>query len=292
MNKVTRLLSVAALLSGAAITPGLAADGANARLAFADKLSMYSNRIVSSACAFTLSEAPYESRGFLSVASREINRILAALENGDRALGIPSAEEDARILELLDDIHAQWDPAFAMGAAILEGGASESDVAALTARGEAITEMSFRLVTAISNQYTDAETLRLSDAIRLQIAGRQRMLSQKMSLEACTIQKANDADARLALTKTIQMFELSALALRKGMPAVGLIPTADAGLLGHLDNVDRLWSELKWPLKALPSGEIWDAETQNRMYVKLNDLAHHMDKTVVAYTKAASAAGS
>lgn len=289
----SKLLATAALVL--AVSTGTASAntdqvGANARLAFSDKLSMYGQRIVGSACAHTLEKAPFESRGFLAVAGLEINRILDALEKGDRALGIPTAEENDRILELIREMKVEWILSQDIAKKVLAGQANEKILAELEIRNKEFMDIGFDLVAAISNQYTDTESLQLKDSIRLQVAGRQRMLSQKLSYEACNIQKGN-GEAREALTETLQMYELSANALLQGMPEVGMVPTTDPALVSALGDVDKLWTELKWPLMALKSGAKWDTTTQARMYLKLNELMHEMDKVVVAYTKAANSRG-
>ena len=289
-DKLLQISTAILVVAGSTATANSDKVGANARLAFSDKISMYSQRIVGSACALTLSDAPYEGRGYLAVAGHEINRILNALENGDLALGIPTVEENDNILEILADMRAEWDQASLFAMSFLDDRSEESKLAELAQHNKTISKSSARLVAAITNQYTDTDSLLLTDAVRLQVAGRQRMLSQKISFEACLLQKSSDSTVRSDLSNTIEMFELSAAALRQGMPEVGVVATTDPAMLAGLDKVDRLWSELKWPLLALQSGTPWDNVTSKRLYLQLNELMHEMDKVVVSYTKAANAA--
>ena len=290
-NTCLALAAAAFTMTGTMAQADADAD-ANARLAFSDKLSMYSQRIVSSACALTAKEAPFESRGFLAVAGTEINRILTALERGDRALGISSAEENENILKLINEMERAWVPSDALAQTILRGDVNDTYIQGLEKRIDRFTQDSFRLVSAISSQYSDTDALHLSDAIRIQIAGRQRMLAQKLSFEACTFQKTGDAKLRETLKGTIQLFDLSAFALRHGMPEAGLVATVEPDLVQSLDKVGQLWSELKWPLLALENGAAWDVPTQTEMYLKLNELTHEMDKTVVLFTKTAKRGNS
>lgn len=290
-NTFLKTAALVLAMAGSSATANTDQVGANARLAFSDKLSMYGQRIVGSACAFTLAEAPFESRGFLAVAGLEVNRILNALENGDRALGIPTAEQDENILGLIRDMKLQWILADESSRKVLAGSGDEKTLRDLDNHNQQFMDISFRLVTAISNQYSDTNALSLTDAIRLQIAGRQRMLSQKLSYEACTLQKGGEPEVREALAETLQMYEMSAKALRDGMPEVGILPTEDPQLKSALTDIEREWSQMKWPLQALENGAVWDSTTQNRMYLKLNELMHEMDQIVVAYTKAAQGNG-
>ena len=263
---------------------------ANARLAFSDKLGMYSQRIMGSACAYTLDDAPFESRGFLAVARIEIRRILNALEKGDLALGISSEEENEAILQLISEMNGIWITSDAVAQTLLFDGAKPEYLGMLEDRTTDFMDLSFRLVSAVSNQYLDTDSLLFADAIRLQIAGRQRMLSQKMNHVACKLNKGMSADVREELAETIRLFDVSANALRYGKPEAGLIATQDPALLASLDKVDRLWSEVKWPLVSLQSGIEWNSKTQTELYLKLNELTHEMDLAVVAFTKAARVA--
>lgn len=263
---------------------------ANARLAFSDKLSMYGQRIAGSACYHMSDFGPFESRGFLATAAHETNRILNALETGDRALGIDAPEQDDAILAFLSEIKATWFAVDRATQAVLEGDDSAATAELLTRSGEEFLAQSVRLVSKISNKYANTEALKLTDAIRLQVAGRQRALAQLLILQAC---KTNGADgvveAREALSETINLFDASATALREGMRSVGLMPTTEPELIAALDRVDAVWARLEWPLVVLVAGDTWDAQINGIMYRQLNELTHELDKAVVAYTRAANA---
>jgi hypothetical protein len=287
-NTFRGLAIACALCAGAPVLANSDDVGANERLAFSDKLTMYSQRIASSACSFTMEERPFESRGFLAVAGLEIDRILNALENGDRALGIPTREENGDILQLVRQIKSDWDPIHGITKKILAGEKDPSLLRDLDQRTQKFTTDSQRLVTLISNQYTDTSSLQLSDAIRLQVAGRQRMLSQQLSFDACRIQATGDAEALASMVKVSETFEMSANALRKGMPEVGIEATSDPILTAALEGISSRWSELKWALRALDRRAVWDTNTQHRMYLELNELTHEMDKIVVEFTKASN----
>ncbi len=280
----------AVVLSGIA-TESIADADANARLAFSDKLSMYSQRIVGSSCAMTSEASPFESRGFQGTAAIEIDRILAALEKGDRALGIQTPEENENILALLDEMNRVWLPIDALSRTIRNRQVDETFLANLEKHIDDFTDTSIRLASVISSQYVDTDKLRLDDAIRIQIVGRQRFLAQKLSFHACSIQKTDSRAIRAQLSETRKFIELSQQALRDGMLAAGLVKTTEPELVKALNQVDRLWAEIRWPILAMESGQSWDLDTQVEMYLKLNELTHEMDKATIKFTKAVAEGG-
>jgi len=262
--------------------------GAGARVAFSDKMRMYSQRMAGSACTLAAGVAPEESKGYLAVASREFNRILKALEHGDAALGIVGAEENGRTLEALTEVKQDWVPMDAIVQTILRDGPNEKLLRELTSRNGALMDHSAIVVSVVSNQYSDPTSLILSDAIRLQIAGRQRMLTQKLILDACLLQEGETSTSeRLLFKETIDLFDISLAALQRGMPEAGVYPTQDDKILSGLAKVESEWRNLQWPLRAVIAGASWDAETRANVYTGLNMLMHEMDKVVVAYTSAA-----
>lgn len=292
LKKACAVLVAGVLVSAGNVATAGNTQDANARVAFSDKLTMYSQRIASSACALTSPYAPFESKGFLGVAQTEINRILNALENGDAALGISGKEQNEAIRLQLVQMQQQWFPIEALAEKVNNGAPSATEMKSLKTYIGKFTETSTSLVSTISNQYASTEALTLGGAIRIQIAGRQRMLAQKLSYQSCTIQGDDALEHLVELAETMRIFERSASALRAGMPTVGLAPATEPELVSSLNKIDDMWSELKWPLLALQNGAQWDPITQKRMYLRLNELTHELDKSAIAFTKASQFSGS
>ncbi len=83
-----------------------------------------------------------------------------------------------------------------------------------------------------------------ADAVIINIAGRQRMLSQKMTKEVLSISGNLDVEAnRQALAKTYQLFQKSHQGLLKGDAAMGLPPTTDKTVLSQMEIVNSLWEK-------------------------------------------------
>ena len=81
-----------------------------------------------------------------------------------------------------------------------------------------------------------------TDAELINLAGRQRMLSQKLTKEALLL--ARDLGQADHLRATVGLFEQTLKVLRAGDAARGLPPAADPALVAQLDQVSRIWDDL------------------------------------------------
>ena len=77
----------------------------------------------------------------------------------------------------------------------------------------------------------------------IDVAGRQRMLSQRLAKEAMLV--AQQAESREVMEKTINLFESSHKALFEGDEAQNILPVKDALILEQLKLVEQLWSGYK-----------------------------------------------
>ena len=80
----------------------------------------------------------------------------------------------------------------------------------------------------------------------INVAGRQRMLTQRAAKEYCLIAAGIDvAGNRAALAKTVALFDRSLEGLIAGDAELGLIAAPDETLLYQLDYVRDLWGPLR-----------------------------------------------
>lgn len=77
----------------------------------------------------------------------------------------------------------------------------------------------------------------------IDVAGRQRMLSQRLAKEAMLV--AQQAESREVMEKTINLFESSHKALFNGDAGQNILPVKDAAILKQLKFVEQLWSDYK-----------------------------------------------
>ncbi len=122
-----------------------------------------------------------------------------------------------------------------------------------------------------------AQTKQQSGTV-INLAGKQRMLTQKMSKEALFIAKGVSVDANKAsLAKTIALFDKTLKGLVAGDESLGLPATTNADILAQLKVVTDLWTPFK---SAVEKGDLAAINKQNIPLLK------NMNKAVGMYAQA------
>ncbi len=88
--------------------------------------------------------------------------------------------------------------------------------------------------------------------IIINLAGKQRMLTQKMSKEALlTFTEKNSSSTAETLAKTAALFDKTIKGLIRGDSELKLPPTTDKEILVQLEKVDSLWKDFKQSIDAV-----------------------------------------
>ncbi|MEL7390337.1 MAG: type IV pili methyl-accepting chemotaxis transducer N-terminal domain-containing protein, partial [Pseudomonadota bacterium] len=142
------------------------------------------------------------------------------------------------------------------------------------------------LVPAIVGQYSNPAEIVQANAVLLDIAGRQRMLTQRISKEACMLNsgKAN-SEALEKMRKDIGIFEASLNALRNGLPGAGIMAPPTAAIKAELEVVYNSWKSVKPEMEKLLSGEKVTIEEETQKFNQLNVVMSEMNKVVGMYAK-------
>lgn len=300
---ISRSLILGAALSGLAFSSHAAVEapisptpvsknlikevGGSERINFSGKLRMLSQRIPAAACNLTASVDPDKTASQLSAAAAEFEKIVQALEHGDETLGVIGPETRRKTLAALSALKETWGGVRTVVDTISSNGASEALNQQLADQNMQLLGAAKLLVSEISGQYSDPAALIQSDAIRIDIAGRQRMLTQKMSKEACYILSGIDvANNRAAIRQTAQLFDVSLTALRFGMPEAGIKASDAPDIVQGLEEVAASWAFLKGKLDALEAGADWDLETRAKVFHAFNTAMANMNKVVGMYSDA------
>ncbi len=117
----------------------------------------------------------------------------------------------------------------------------------------------------------------------INVAGRQRMLSQRMAKEAMLV--AAEIEQRASLQRTIDLFEKSHRAIIDGDAAQGMNPLDDEATLQQMVKVERLWKQYK----ALIEQHVTEnnAQTLSELKSQSSVVLEEMNKAVVMMTQAA-----
>jgi len=120
----------------------------------------------------------------------------------------------------------------------------------------------------------------------LNLSGRQRMLTQKMSKEALLVAAGVNADGnRQNLTKTMALFETTLSGLRDGDSTVNLPPTSNKRIVKQLDKVKGLYDELYPVFSAVAGGAAPSSEDIAVIAEKNLPLLKNMNKAVKMYER-------
>jgi len=283
------VLAAPAIAQNAELVPASVVKdvGAQERINFSGKLRMLSQRIPSAACHLAEGVEPESSSKLLASAATEFDKILNALEFGDEDLSIIGAEERRKTLKMIHALHDVWDPMKTAADRMAAGDISEEDLNFILDQNMAVLGAAKLLVSELVAQYSDPVAMVQADSMTIDIAGRQRMLTQKMSKESCMLRSAHaQDDTAQQLQGTMQMFEVSLEALRNGMPDAGIRRPHSPAIAAGLDGVHAEWSGVKPALQAILSGMEVDDNIEVGKFNALNTTMKKMNEVVGMYTKA------
>ncbi len=155
-------------------------------------------------------------------------------------------------------------------------------IAVLTAVGVSGTSLYF-----LSNQEQDAPIIN--------IAGRQRMLTQKMTKEAlcaASCDRGQQQQACANLVKTRQLFDDSLKALINGNAAMGIPPADDPDIRAQLNKVATMWRSFSNNIQFIASGDPESTQFRRTLseIMRTNvPLLKEMNKAVKMFENAAKA---
>ena len=267
--------------------PGRYADdaGAAARIEAADRLRTLSHEVASAACHLHGGVAPEQSRALLVEAKADFVRIQAALREGDAEWGIPDAEHDRRILADLDSLAETWVPVQSDLLALMGDASAVDALARVKAASEELHAKSHHLQQTVTGRYANPVELLASDAILLDVAGRQAALTQKIAKEACEVWTGNRSEDRLsALSASADLFEAGIRALHDGMPELGIRAAPSPGIRFALAEVMTDWEIVRADLELIAAGEVEDAVKAD-LYARLNAKMYALEDLVHAYVE-------
>lgn len=183
----------------------------------------------------------------LEKTSNLFHRTLAGLLDGDTELGLP-VTENPRIRRQLGKVESKWKPFKGIVDQVLETASVSREQIATVA------ELSLPLLKEMNKAVVlyerDASAGELADnpalATAINLSGKQRMLTQKMSKEFMLVALNHDSDTnRLNLLETASLFDRTLKGLQVGDTDLQLEPTKDETILIQLREVGTLWANFK-----------------------------------------------
>lgn len=250
----------------AALMLGLLADGpavkaaenadrlsAAARLNEAGRQRMLSQRMSKAACLAQMGVDAKLHRKMAKDAATRFDLVLKGLQTGDADIGL--APETSRTVQIqLEKTQALWNEFQPVLERMTQEGQDAEALSEMRKRNVPLLKQMNRAVAAIQSEM--ASGIEVSErAMAINLAGRQRMLSQKVVKELCLLEAGLDPEAdRNALRETVAEFEETLHDLREGNQARGLVPAPSWDIDAQLEIVESLWFEMASILQSAISG--------------------------------------
>lgn len=254
------------------------------RIRLADRLTMLTQRVAAASCALTSDVAVEESNHFLDSAMYEIDVILDALRYGNGELHILGPEEDRRILHDIDALAEEWAATHAAVESVLANGHDVDSAHIIDDHNLSLLEKASIISSDIKSEYTHPYEITQADAMLISIAGRQRMLTQKMAKDACEIWTGYHAEeGRADLVDTMTVFENSLNALLNGLPAAGIQKAPTEAIATDLQNLLGRWSVLRGNLDKLLAQEELNADQKYEIFHDFNEELAELEHLIHDY---------
>jgi len=221
---------------------------------------------------------PTQNRGELGNSAILFSDTLRGLINGDPKQRLP-ATSDHMILGQLGTVNALWQGFSENVLSALSGQVDEALIQQVAVQNlPLLSEMNKAVYMYEEAAGADLKTL----APVVNLSGRQRMLSQKMTKEYLLIAAGiNKAENQKALKKTVELFDRTLKGLRDGDAAQRLPGTTQPDIRAQLDVVTQRWNAYR-PL--LEQGDY--SEAQIRRVAALNlPLLKEMNTAVKMYER-------
>ncbi|WP_106745327.1 type IV pili methyl-accepting chemotaxis transducer N-terminal domain-containing protein [Yoonia maritima] len=256
-------------------------DGAD-RIRVAGQLRTLTQQVAAASCALSSNIDTDEAHMILTRATEQFDRYIYALRDGDDALHILHPETLRRTLEDISHVYDEWLNMHGAVDAILADAHDTQSALAIDDQNMPLLELTTVLAADITGQYAHPYEITAADAMMIEIAGRQRMLTQKMAKDACEVWAGYHAEeAREDLATTVTVFETSLKALRFGMPEAGLQEAPTDKIREDLDHLLARWDTIKANEQILiDGGELThDQKTEvfHDLEIELAELDHLLD---------------
>jgi len=256
-------------------------DGAD-RIRVAGQLRTLTQQVAAASCALSSDIGTEEAHKVLTHATEQFDQYIFALRDGDDALHILHPETRRRTLEDIAHFYEEWSTVHGAVDAILVDGHDIESAHVIDDHNMPLLELTTVLAADIAGQYAHPFEITAADAMMIEIAGRQRMLTQKMAKDACEVWTGYHAEeARADLAQTVTVFETSLKALRFGMPEAGLQEAPTDKIRDDLDHLLARWDTIKANEQILIDGGELTTDQKTAVFhdleVELAELDHLLD---------------
>ena len=227
-----------------------ATDDIGARIDISGRQRTLSQQMAGAACMRMAGVDIAGNAGIVAASVRDFESALGMLRDGEPLVGL-DAEQDQVVLAELDRKRQLWRE---YGPAIQQLGSGDMHPVAI----RQVMKLNLPMLVKADNVVQSIVRQRGSDeratplAKTINVAGRQRMLSQKMSKAACFLGVGLDVAAKTQSQRdSIALFETSLAHLLEGDAVDGIAPPPSDKIAAQLRTVEGLWREYRGILEQI-----------------------------------------
>jgi len=250
----------------------------------AGKQRMLTQKMTKEALLTAIGYDPKSNLKFLKEDMELYDRTLHGFLYGDKGLGIP-ATQDKEVKKEIKKVMEVWKP-FKKEVETFIKTQSKDSLNYLVANNMELLKRSNDLVQTFKKAFPSHDFLEASRKEIVDIAGRQRMLSQKMTKEKLlTLLNFHKEENLKNLKESMELFETSLNDLMKGNKKRKIVRPTNKEVIAQFKKVDTIWKELK-PLfekEPLSSKEMDRLVQGNLTLLKEMDKAVSLAERVVDY---------
>jgi len=234
-----------------------AENDAKVRVNLAGRQRMLSQRMSKAVCLLNQGIEADTQADILNGSRNDFSVVLKALGSKDEELGLVTSERSSRVfrgIAEVEDIWSRFDGA--IGTMIENGDFGNAGAEVVFTESEPLLGKMNDLVSTIEQLHANPAEMMAAEGLAINIAGRQRMLTQKMGKELCLVFAGWGGDVtQTTLAKTMKMFEVSHTALEQGNPAVGISAPPTPEIEAALQQLGTDWQALRPVIEAAINGD-------------------------------------
>jgi len=260
-------------------------DGAN-RVNVSGRQRMLSQRMAKAACFISVGHKPESYADMLQAARNDFSTALFGLRFGNDSLrllrpGNPTVER------VFTPVVETWGPFSEAVDQLVADPTNQDAIAHIAKSNVQLLKFSNDAVTLMADVY-GGSAISPEVANTINVAGRQRMLSQRMGKGFCELLKdPSNSDAQLEFVAALDLFRKSHYALMSGDAGMNIIAPPTAELRLQLVLVDEAWSVIQTDLELAAAGVPPSPDAVDRVGQYSQILLVEMHKAVGLYGVAA-----
>ena len=250
------------------------------RINLSGKQRMLTQKMSKLAVMLSLNLKIKDSSAKILEAAKLYDKTLGGFKHGDADLGCTPIKDKAVVTQLLV-VDTLWKKFYSNVKLVAKGDKGEA-LAFIIDNNEKLLLESNKLVSIFEKLNKNVNYLEKSMLQLINIAGRQRMLTQKMTKEKLLLVKLPQKEYKQKLQETVQLFDTSLSLLMNGDTDQNITKPTSKAIKGQLQKVSDIWKKLK-PLYLEPKSNV-----KSLKFIILNNtkLLKEMNKMVQMATDA------